>query len=274
MSEKKLSRYLGRRNRLVKGWLEPAAIRSVCALSGAQRQAQFEGGIAEIGVHHGRFFILLYLLGEGNEPAVAIDLFSHQELNPEHSGAGDLELFKQNLSKHADAKRLIVHEGDSTQLTSADLLSLAGGPLRLISIDGGHTPEITAHDLETAEGALSEGGIIVLDDCFNELWPGVCEGVFRHFSKQRSIVPFGIGGNKTFFCHPAYSLRYTSALRGMQAQTAERDFLGHRVTYFDFTPTPLAIRIGRNDFWLRMKHLPPARLARWLYHQTQSMRTN
>jgi len=48
-------------------------------------------------VHHGRLFILLYLLGARGEWAVAIDLFSRQESQQRPFGAGDLERFKKNL---------------------------------------------------------------------------------------------------------------------------------------------------------------------------------
>ena len=162
---------------MVKGWLFPGAIQAIVDLSEVQRKAGISGGVAEIGVHHGRLFILLYLLGVTGEPAVAIDLFSQQELNIDHSGAGDLERFKKNLKRHADTNRLILYEGDSTKLDPRQLVDLGGGQLRLISIDGGHTAEITSHDLYVSEGALAQGGVIILDDCFNDTWPGVVEGV-------------------------------------------------------------------------------------------------
>ena len=169
MQTKSLNAYLAHGHQLVKGWLFPGAPQAIVLLSEEQRRSRLSGGVAEIGVHHGKLFILLYLLSSDNELAVAIDLFSHQELNIDHSGAGDLECFKRNLCRHADTRRLVVHEGDSMQLTAAQLLELGGGPLRMISIDGGHTADITAHDLATAEGALAEGGIVLLDDCFKEI---------------------------------------------------------------------------------------------------------
>lgn len=207
------------------------------------------GGVAEIGVHHGKLFILLYLLGENGESAVAIDLFSHQELNIDRSGQGDLEVLKQNLRRHADVSRLVVHEGDSTQLSSAQMMELGRGPLRLISIDGGHTAEITAHDLATAEGALAEGGIVILDDCFKEMWPGVIDGVHQHFSTPRSIVPFGIGSNKTFFCHPQFAPRYAGALRELEVNSAEQTFLGSPVVSYEFVPPTFAAWYRKVDAW-------------------------
>ena len=234
---------------LVKGWLFPGAAEAILQLSEAQRRAGVRGGVAEIGVHHGKLFILLYLLGEKDEPAVAIDLFSHQELNVDQSGKGDLAIFRENLQRHADSSRLVVHEGDSTQLSSARLAELGCGPLRLISIDGGHTAEITAHDLTTAEGALAEGGIVILDDCFKEMWPGVIDGVHRYFSEPRGIVPFGIGSNKTFFCHPTFATRYADVLRGLEAKIAEQMFLGAPVVSFEYTPRNFGTWYRKVDAW-------------------------
>lgn len=192
---------------------------------------------------------------------MAIDLFSYQKLNLDHSGAGDLERFKRNLHRHADASRLVIHEGDSTQLTAERLLELGRGPFRLISIDGGHTAEVTAHDLAISEGALSRGGIIILDDCFQEMWPGVADGVHRHFSQPRTIVPFGIGGNKTFFCQPEFANRYAKVLREMDRRAVEQRFLGHPVVCFQFQPWTLVGWYRRVDPW---------RAVRRVYHEVLS----
>ncbi len=266
MANGNLNAYLKHGHHLVKGWLQPGAAHAIVLLSQQQRGANLSGGAAEIGVHHGKLFILLYLLGSENEPAVAIDLFSHQELNVDRSGAGNLERFKQNLHRHVpDASRLIVHEGDSTKLTAAHLLSLCHGPFRLFSIDGGHTAEITAHDLTTAEGALGEGGIVILDDCFNEAWPGVSDGVHRYFSQPRTIVPFAIGAGKTFFCQQAFAQRYAAVLKKMDAKAVEHDFLGNTVVCFNFKPWTLSAWIRKVD---------ATRMIRRVYHDFLSRLSN
>ena len=261
MRKRSSNAYLKHGHHLVKGWLAPGAAQSIVLLSEEQRNAKIFGPVAEIGVHHGRLFILLYLLGLENERAVAVDLFSHQEMNVDHSGLGDLERFKRNLSRHADTSRLVIHEGDSKQLSSSHLLALGRGPFRLISIDGGHTAENTAHDLGTAEGALADGGVVILDDCFNEMWPGVSEGVQHYFREPRAIVPFGIGANKTFFCHRTFAQRYASVLRKMDRKAVEQSFLGHKVVCFEYKPRTLAQ-------WLRK--VDAFRLFRQIYHDAMS----
>lgn len=271
MQDQRLYSYIRAGQRFVDGWLRPGAAQSIVLISDVQRRANVSGGAAEIGVHHGKLFIVLYLLCSDEERAVAIDLFSLQHLNFEGSGAGDLERFKKNLIRHADTRHLVIHEGDSTMLTANDLVRLGNGPLRLISIDGGHTPEITAHDLGTAEGALADGGIIILDDCFNESFPGVAEGVIRFFSTPRSIVPFAVGAGKTFFCHPNYARQFSDALRPLPAKIAEREFLGREVLCLEFSPPTLAERIGKIQAWRSVKDLPPARLMRRAYHSMRPL---
>ena len=271
MSDPRLEQYLKFGQRFVNGWLRPGAAQATVLLAETQKRDGASGGVAEIGVHHGKLFIVLYLLCSGLERAVAIDLFSQQHLNIDHSGCGDLEIFRNNLRKYADTERLVVHEGDSTKLTSADLMELAHGPLRIVSIDGGHTQEITAHDLATAEGVLSEEGVIVLDDCFNEAFPGVAEGVFRYFSEPRSITPFAIGAGKTFFCKKDLADHYTAVLKTMRAKISWHGFLDREVLCLEFVPPTFAERVGKIEGWRKIKNMPPLPPLRRLYHKTRSL---
>src|SRR5215510_5551903 len=147
------------------------------------------------------------------------------------TGASDLDKFRANLTRHADAdmRRLVVHEGDSTALDGPALKRLAGGAYRLISIDGGHSATTTAHDLAIAVEALAPGGVIILDDYFNEMWPGVSEGVYRYFREPHGILPFATGANKMLFCAPSAIPLYVDSLRAIATKTLEHDFLGARV---------------------------------------------
>lgn len=254
----RLKAYINHGHELVEGWLSPGAIRAIARLSECQSDLGLSGSVAEIGVHHGRLFILLYLLTAPGERAVAIDLFSHQELNVDRSGAGNLQAFTKNLKRHAGLDRLLVHEGDSTALTSQALIDLGSGPFRLISIDGGHTAEITHNDLALSEAALVRGGIVILDDCFNEMWPGVMTGVSRFYNGPRTIVPFGICSGKTFFCHSDFSEKYQRVLRALDAHAVSHEFLGHPVVCSSFEPWTVRR-------WLRK--VDAFRLFRNLYHK-------
>jgi len=246
----------------------PDAAKMITTLSAVQEAQRITGNVAEIGVHHGKLFILLYLLTRGDERAVAIDLFADQTRNIDHSGAGDLDRFRANLARHTDdeMRRLVVHEGDSTALDGAALKRLAGGAYRLISIDGGHTAETTAHDLAIAVEALAPGGVIILDDYFNEMWPSVSEGVHRYFRRPRGILPFATGANKFLFCAPGAIPLYVDSLRAIATKTLEHDFLGARILCCNFAPLPFTERVGKDSRWRAVKDSRPLRIARRSYH--------
>lgn len=259
--DNKLDAYCEHGQHTVKGWMEPAAAAAITRFADFQRQQGIHGAVGEIGVHHGKLFLLLALLRREDEAAVATDLFSQQHLNVDHSGEGDKSVFLRNLHRHASVNGLVLHEGDSTQLASSDLRRLANGPFRLFSIDGGHTAEITAHDLATAEGALAAGGVLILDDAFNPRWPGVIEGLTQHFQQPRSVQPFAIGGNKVFFTQAEFAPRYTALLDGLDRHAAQQEFLGFPVLCFDYqTPS-----LGR---WWRKADV--MRAPRQSYHALRS----
>ena len=95
------------------------------------------GNVADVGVDHGKLFILLCLLRSPKETAVAVDLFEDQDRNVDQSGAGNRERLTSNIRHHADMSGVIFEGRDSLQLDSNSLISVVGGRIRLFSIDGG-----------------------------------------------------------------------------------------------------------------------------------------
>jgi hypothetical protein len=274
--DSRVARYIRHGKFFVEGWLRTEAALTITALSERQRALGVRGGIAEIGVHHGKLFVLLYLLGCASEKAVAIDLFEDQHLNVDVSGSGDLAKFRRHLSRHADDARLVLHQGNSMDLAGADLVRLAEGPLRFISVDGGHTAEITAHDLAVADAALAEGGIIVLDDAFNEQWPGVADGVQRYFVRGPNLVPFAIGANKTYFCRPSHRDTYRAAAAAVASDTTMPEFLGEPVAVLQFTRPRLRDRLkdrlAGSPAWRQLRTTPVGLPLRWAWHTTRTLR--
>ena len=268
----RVARYVRRGKFYVEGWLRSEAALAIVALNERQRTLGIEGGIAEIGVHHGKLFILLYLLGRAPERAIAIDLFEDQHLNVDLSGSGDLARFRRNLERHADTARLVLHPGNSMDLTGAELVRLAEGKLRFISVDGGHTAEITAHDLAVADAALAEGGIIVLDDAFNEQWPGVADGVHRHFARRPTLVPFAIGANKTYFCRPSHRDAYREAAAAVASHITTTEFLGEPVSFLHFVQPRLKDRVASSVAWRRLRTTPIGLPLRWAWHTGRTLR--
>ncbi len=266
------TRYIHHGKFYVEGWLRTEAALAIAALSERQHALGVEGSTAEIGVHHGKLFILLYLLSRAPERVVAIDLFEDQHLNVDQSGNGELVTFRRNLERHADSARLVLHQGSSLDLAAADLLRLAGGRLRLISVDGGHTAEITAHDLAVADGSLAEGGIIVVDDVFNEQWPGVADGVHRHFSRRPSLMPFAIGANKTYFCRPSHRDVYRAAAAAAASSTTMPEFLGEPVVVLHFARPRFKDRIAGSAVWRRLRSTPVGLPLRWAWRTGRTVR--
>jgi hypothetical protein len=270
--DSRVERYIRRGKFYVDGWLHSEAARTLVALVERQQALGVRGGVAEIGVHHGKLFILLYLLGRESERAVAIDLFEDQHLNVDRSGSGDLAKFRRNLERHADSRRLVLHKGNSMNLTGADLTRLAEGPLAFVSVDGGHTAEITAHDLATAEASIAEGGIIVVDDVFNQQWPGVADGVHRYFERRPNLVPFAIGANKTYFCRPSHRTVYHEAAVAVASAATATEFLGHPVAFLQFWRRSLKDRVAEWPAWRRLRTTPVGLPLRWAWHTGRTLR--
>jgi hypothetical protein len=270
--DSRVENYIRRGRFYVDGWLRTEAARVVVALSERQRSLGVAGGVAEIGVHHGKLFILLYLLCQASEKAVAIDLFEDQHLNIDNSGSGDLARFRRNLAHHADSARLVLHQGNSMDLSGAALTRLAEGPLRFVSVDGGHTAEITAHDLATAEAAIADGGIIVVDDVFNEQWPGVGDGVRRYFERRPNLVPFALGANKTYFCRPTHRDIYHDAAAATASTVTPTEFLDHPVAFLQFLRPGLKDKVAGSPAWQRLRTTRIGLPLRWAWHTGRTLR--
>jgi len=194
-----LAKYTKSGYRRVEGWLDAESVKVITQLAAHQETSRVQGGICEIGVHHGRLFILLLLLSRGSEICVACDLFDNQDENDDASGKGSREHLLRNIQSHGgDSQRVRLIAGNSLRLTPAAIIELCG-PVRLFSVDGGHTAEVTCNDLRLAAATTCEGGLVILDDYFNARWPAVSEGTCRFMASDSSIAPVAIVGNKFIF---------------------------------------------------------------------------
>src|ERR1700681_1499001 len=64
--------------RAVPGWLSEGATSALIAFGQWQQENDCLGDVAEIGVHHGKLFILLANLRRQDERAFAVDIFDDQ----------------------------------------------------------------------------------------------------------------------------------------------------------------------------------------------------
>lgn len=174
------------------------------------------GGVCEIGVHHGKFYLLMNQLVANSEQSYAIDIFDLQHLNVTHSGGYGTpvnnftldvtNIFKLNLFRY-DA-----HNGTNTNIIKHDSTGphhyldniIKPGSLRFFSVDGGHSVEHVINDLNIANRLISNEGLVILDDVCNHSWISVMEGLCKYMMTYPTLVPIAIGFNKMWMCKLSY----------------------------------------------------------------------
>jgi hypothetical protein len=202
MREAKVDKYITKGQKRVSGWLSIIDAEIIASLLDRQNQSSIYGAVAEIGVHHGKLFVLLCLGRKIGEKSYCIDVFGDQHLNEDKSGCGDREAFENTLRSHHLLDDRVVIDGRSSEIVAPRDLLDSVGPVRLFSVDGGHWTDIVKSDLSLAEEVLADRGVIALDDFHRAEWPNVSEAYFKWFdTRKKPIVPFAIGFNKLYLCH-------------------------------------------------------------------------
>lgn len=226
----------------VSGWLNEGASSATVAIAKYQHDNGIFGDVAEIGVHHGKYFIVLANLRNTGEKAYAVDIFEDQHLNPDKSGAGDRVKFEANIRKYTDEQGVSVIKIDSKKLT-ATMLNPDGDTrnVRLFSVDGSHTADYTFSDLRFAESVLVDGGVVAVDDFYNPDWPGVQEGVHGLFhAPGNQLLPFAYGCNKLFLTQREFQERYfhyfADVLGPLMLHRKLVQLAGVPVVHFSFPP--------------------------------------
>jgi len=220
----------------VEGWAQPQVFPVLKLINLYQRESKLEGDVAEIGVHHGKFFIGLHnCLAEG-QISLAIDIFDDQRFNVDHSGSANLQRFLDNMNVHAfEPDRCVRLPGDSLSLRQQDIVQVAPRPVRtrIFSVDGGHTPEHTINDIEVAISLCHGHAVIFVDDYYNPHWPGVHIGVARFYDRSYpSFVPFGYVRDKLMLTSLTWHKTYFDLLVNHckdQPHFKAVSMFGHRV---------------------------------------------
>ena len=233
--------YFRRGLRKVGGWLHPYSAKYIMALSEAQYLIGERGSVGEIGIHHGKLFILMAALTCASEHAWGIDVFDDQHMNVDRSGQGNKKIFLENMERWLPQfKDFHIIQKLSFDVQPFELLE-ACGRSRLVSIDGGHTAECVINDLSLVEAVLTQRGVVVLDDYFNAYWPEVSDGVQEYLRSGRStLAPFAITPNKVYLTPEGSVSLYRKEMRASQAYHYEKTskLLGCEVDIFgllDFT---------------------------------------
>lgn len=255
----KLDYYCRKGYKNVIGWIYPPTIKCARALSQVQKEHGIKGSMCEIGIHHGRFFILLHLLSAPDEYSIACDLFERQQENIGMSGEGNKEIFLKNLQETgSDLDRIEIITQNSLNVSPEDLM--VHGPIRMISVDGGHEVGTAYSDLRLAADTLAEGGIIWLDDFPHKMWIGVMEAAFRYLSEEdNKLWPIAILERKLLLTNSERMARiYVSTISETLSPTYDMDLnimVGKRVlVLWEKTPRrKLKKYLQQRELWKRLR---------------------
>jgi hypothetical protein len=226
----------------VKGFLLPGAATVIWSLIEIQQHLGIRGDVAEIGLFHGKLFILLALALRGDEIAIGVDPF-------EYSNFGQFEPeFRRNIARFGiDDAMIRIFRQTSQSLDPATLMRDRPRGVRLFSVDGNHTAAALAHDLPLAARCLADDGLLLIDDIFHTWSPEVTEAAIDFIrGNDQDLVPLALidrqgslrgGGCKLVACRSRHLVRYASFLRRLHPENLKTvaPFCGHRTPIFDFS---------------------------------------
>jgi hypothetical protein len=216
----------------VEGWCDPKVAEIIDMFDSLPLNK--EGGACEIGIHHGKLFLLLNQAIEEQYKSYAVDVFDFQHLNIDNSGEGKKDMFIKNVlsyDRHL-GNNIVVLEEDSTDPKDALRKNIPAGSLRFMSVDGGHTVEHTINDLKIASELISNEGIVIVDDITNHWWMSVVEGVCKYLLNYPTLIPIAIGQNKLYMCKLSWHDYYFTQINMSRFRTKESKFFGHNLISF------------------------------------------
>jgi hypothetical protein len=220
-----------------------------------QESLGIQGNLCEIGVKQGRYLILLKCHQRAGETVFAIDPQSnHPEL---------IEEVPRNMETYSGNRDGLVYLAKRSEDVTPDQLRVDGRGLRYVHVDGNHDEDGVWRDLKLVEQVVMPGAIIVLDDYFYGLAPGVSAGLFRYLQEEggRKLVPFFSGGPKFYLTtdrnyagayHTAFRTAYREEIR--QRPIFFKKWLGYDMVAADLTrkhPTVFLDRdvSGEDELW-------------------------
>src|ERR1700677_4291459 len=115
----------------VEGYLTSMDARLIAELLSCQEETGITGNLCEIGVHHGRLFLMLALARRPGERALAIDLFEDDAINANTRHAGrDRALLKNARRLGIDLSDEETFKTSSLDIDANDILQRTTGPVR------------------------------------------------------------------------------------------------------------------------------------------------
>ncbi|HXZ39886.1 MAG TPA: class I SAM-dependent methyltransferase [Terriglobales bacterium] len=226
-----IDRYATHSIQTVRGYMSSLDALVIAALLKYQDKTSITGHLCEIGVHHGRLFLMLALARRPGERSLAIDLFEDDAMNSgtEHAGR-DRALFVNAHRLQISLSDQEIFKTSSLDIKAADILKRTTGAVRFFSVDGGHLYKEVENDLRLAEQTLTPDGIMAVDDFFNPLWADVSIATGEFLRHTDKLVPFAITA-KLYLSTPALAEKYQTSLRELAdvAQISSVQILGKDV---------------------------------------------
>ena len=179
------------------GWFFPDAAVMFMAYNQLASARAASGNTLEIGVFHGRSAIAVASLRGQSGTFTAIDVFD--DLQARDGSSHDVGLRGAFLANMAEA----FPERDWLRVIAAPSATVhadALGPHTFCHIDGLHSAEGTYADMRLCADVVVDGGLVALDDYFNERYPGVSEGALSFEARHPGVLrPIAVGFNKVLF---------------------------------------------------------------------------
>ena len=183
-------------------WITPVAWKLVASISLAQSiVGSCQGTVGEIGVHRGAGLGLLAAAADSQEEVWMADLFD-QKSNLDRSGNAN------EVAAH-DAVRQIAERSASTVLRMSSTMlrqhHVPNPPFRILHVDGSHLSAVALSDIHWAAAAISQSGVVIVDDVGHRRWLGPSRAVRAYlslFSGYAALLPLAYVGLKLVLCRP------------------------------------------------------------------------
>ena len=219
------------------GWFLPDAALLFMAYNQLVSDRVEPGNTLEIGVFHGKSAIAVASLRGEAGTFTAIDVFDDlQSRDGLSHDVGIKGAFLANMASSfptLDWLRPIV-------APSATVDAEALGPHSFCHIDGLHSAEGTYSDMRLCAEVVVPGGLVALDDYFNQRFPGVSEGAWLFERRHPGVlIPIAVGFNKVLFQRASESdlnQRFAREFDYIPASVAT--MWGQQVALFEFPIVP------------------------------------
>ncbi|MFD4658177.1 class I SAM-dependent methyltransferase [Kitasatospora sp. NPDC058444] len=167
----------------IPGWFFSLDRAAFSHLLSSQSAAGVTGDILELGSYLGRSAVLLGDHLRPGERLTVCDLFDSEAGDTENAAEMNMS-YRKTLTRSAFEANYLAFHGELPEIVQAPTSVLADGRIRadscrFVHVDASHLYEHVAGDIAVARAALTEDGLVALDDYRSEHTPGVSAAVWE-----------------------------------------------------------------------------------------------